>query len=136
LPRTEQRLEDQEEPMRAAVRHDDVVDLAANVVFARELRDQRLAQGPDAALIGIMRLAATGRLTQRLDDVRCRVEIGLSALEMMDGLPRELARSRGGHDLAELGSHSQDGAIGEQDRKSTRVNSSHVSISYAVFCLK
>src|SRR5699024_12392716 len=26
--------------------------------------------------------------------------------------------------------------VGEQDRKSTRLNSSHVSISYAVFCLK
>src|SRR5699024_12145841 len=25
---------------------------------------------------------------------------------------------------------------GEEDRKSTRLNSSHVSISYAVFCLK
>src|SRR5690625_5343771 len=25
---------------------------------------------------------------------------------------------------------------GEQDRKSTRLNSSHVAISYAVFCLK
>src|SRR5690554_7626586 len=29
-----------------------------------------------------------------------------------------------------------DGAIGDQDRKSTRLNSSHVRISYAVFCLK
>src|SRR5699024_12882266 len=27
-------------------------------------------------------------------------------------------------------------AAGRQDRKSTRLNSSHVSISYAVFCLK
>src|SRR5690625_6757251 len=27
-------------------------------------------------------------------------------------------------------------AIGEVDRKSTRLNSSHVAISYAVFCLK
>src|SRR5699024_12377101 len=27
-------------------------------------------------------------------------------------------------------------ALAEQDRKSTRLNSSHVSISYAVFCLK
>src|SRR5438067_10454117 len=27
-------------------------------------------------------------------------------------------------------------AAGELDRKSTRLNSSHVSISYAVFCLK
>src|SRR5437870_13582171 len=26
--------------------------------------------------------------------------------------------------------------IGSQDRKSTRLNSSHVAISYAVFCLK
>src|SRR5690242_20852067 len=29
-----------------------------------------------------------------------------------------------------------DGAPGDQDRKSTRLNSSHMSISYAVFCLK
>src|SRR5690606_41426453 len=28
------------------------------------------------------------------------------------------------------------GAVAEQDRKSTRLNSSHVKISYAVFCLK
>src|SRR5699024_11434196 len=28
------------------------------------------------------------------------------------------------------------GAVDEVDRKSTRLNSSHVSISYAVFCLK
>src|SRR5437868_12962589 len=27
-------------------------------------------------------------------------------------------------------------AVGGRDRKSTRLNSSHVSISYAVFCLK
>src|SRR3712207_9402459 len=28
------------------------------------------------------------------------------------------------------------GATGSQDRKSTRLNSSHANISYAVFCLK
>src|SRR3712207_8509103 len=28
------------------------------------------------------------------------------------------------------------GALGGQDRKSTRLNSSHANISYAVFCLK
>src|SRR5439155_18591136 len=33
-----------------------------------------------------------------------------------------------------LGQRSDEGAI--QDRKSTRLNSSHVAISYAVFCLK
>src|SRR5258707_10820360 len=29
-----------------------------------------------------------------------------------------------------------DGAAGHRDRKSTRLNSSHANISYAVFCLK
>src|SRR3712207_8422911 len=28
------------------------------------------------------------------------------------------------------------GAVADQDRKSTRLNSSHANISYAVFCLK
>src|SRR3712207_7593793 len=28
------------------------------------------------------------------------------------------------------------GAVAQQDRKSTRLNSSHANISYAVFCLK
>src|SRR3712207_8591783 len=32
--------------------------------------------------------------------------------------------------------HADDGAEGEVDRKSTRLNSSHANISYAVFCLK
>src|SRR4051794_41589867 len=35
------------------------------------------------------------------------------------------------HDLAAV-----DAGAGPQDRKSTRLNSSHPSISYAVFCLK
>src|SRR3989442_2752535 len=43
--------------------------------------------------------------------------------------------------LDELGGHSEDSFRRtadrlEQDRKSTRLNSSHVRISYAVFCLK
>src|SRR5687768_17648430 len=36
--------------------------------------------------------------------------------------------------LADLGVHEAD--VGEVDRKSTRLNSSHGYISYAVFCLK
>src|SRR6266704_4131632 len=45
---------------------------------------------------------------------------------------RSRARRRG------LGSHPGVPAthLGLRDRKSTRLNSSHVSISYAVFCLK
>src|SRR5690625_3018717 len=37
---------------------------------------------------------------------------------------------------AELGLTAERLAYTEQDRKSTRLNSSHVAISYAVFCLK
>src|SRR5438445_6500760 len=44
------------------------------------------------------------------------------------GLNDELQRRQGG--VAVLSS------IGELDRKSTRLNSSHANISYAVFCLK
>src|SRR5205814_4894161 len=32
--------------------------------------------------------------------------------------------------------HGPEGVIPERDRKSTRLNSSHLGISYAVFCLK
>src|SRR5690349_21947335 len=39
-------------------------------------------------------------------------------------------------ELGEVRHHPFVDAIGEQDRKSTRLNSSHVEISYAVFCLK
>src|SRR5436309_12268799 len=35
-----------------------------------------------------------------------------------------------------LGHHHRLGAAVDQDRKSTRLNSSHVKTSYAVFCLK
>src|SRR2546430_10069667 len=43
----------------------------------------------------------------------------------------EIARAR--PDLAALARHQ---SVDEPDRKSTRLNSSHSQISYAVFCLK
>src|SRR5258708_22044745 len=39
-------------------------------------------------------------------------------------------------DFQEPGSFGADCLVGVQDRKSTRLNSSHQIISYAVFCLK
>src|SRR5699024_12884930 len=39
-------------------------------------------------------------------------------------------------DSGEVALIVQDSVSGNADRKSTRLNSSHVSISYAVFCLK
>src|SRR5438067_6656997 len=55
------------------------------------------------------------------------------------GVPhaRRTAEARQDH-LADhrLYQEQQAGADEQRDRKSTRLNSSHVSISYAVFCLK
>src|SRR5690606_40238916 len=36
----------------------------------------------------------------------------------------------------EIETHHHEAMVPSQDRKSTRLNSSHVKISYAVFCLK
>src|SRR5690349_22657607 len=52
----------------------------------------------------------------------------------------ELARAGGGHRHGEAegppGLRSDESLRDSADRKSTRLNSSHVEISYAVFCLK
>src|SRR5438067_9024711 len=48
-------------------------------------------------------------------------------LGLLGGVPLERADRRGRGRLAQAA---------HRDRKSTRLNSSHVSISYAVFCLK
>src|ERR1039458_7303123 len=57
---------------------------------------------------------------------------------MPDGSARAAAfyaeRARGGVALIITGGYSPDAA--GLDRKSTRLNSSHLGISYAVFCLK
>src|SRR5689334_24005190 len=56
-------------------------------------------------------------------------------LSLHDALPISLlAGDHDGH--AELGLDLQRLLDAAQDRKSTRLNSSHSSISYAVFCLK
>src|SRR2546430_17535482 len=44
--------------------------------------------------------------------------------------------SRNAEELAEDVNDQLDGMLTETDRKSTRLNSSHSQISYAVFCLK
>src|SRR5690554_7617869 len=41
-----------------------------------------------------------------------------------------------GQALGVIAAEQPDGVVRVQDRKSTRLNSSHVRISYAVFCLK
>src|SRR5699024_11841203 len=55
-------------------------------------------------------------------------QIGLVGDDGVEHLGEALGDGEGGDDLR--------GVVARRDRKSTRLNSSHVSISYAVFCLK
>src|SRR2546430_5695439 len=75
-------------------------------------------------------------------------------LSLHDALPISLALGSAGYATADAGSHAScigleasgisphgssdefPGGMPELDRKSTRLNSSHSQISYAVFCLK
>src|SRR3712207_7231366 len=63
-------------------------------------------------------------------------------VDALDGDAQRADRARGpagGDDLeAQVVQHRRDGDAGllVGDRKSTRLNSSHANISYAVFCLK
>src|SRR5699024_12451812 len=68
---------------------------------------------------------------------RCRVGVGRLRLDRAAAASPEF-REVGYFDklVAELGTESRTDPSGERYRKSTRLNSSHVSISYAVFCLK
>src|SRR5207249_7313296 len=76
----------------------------------------------------------------RLPLYRCTAML----LNLLNALPadasaRALADARRvsrGHRLCAVRVLSTIGQFADQDRKSTRLNSSHVSISYAVFCLK
>src|SRR5699024_11398432 len=58
--------------------------------------------------------------------------------QALDGLGEVAHIQQKHHQLGQLQAAAEDGepAGHHQDRKSTRLNSSHVSISYAVFCLK
>src|SRR3712207_7454458 len=62
------------------------------------------------------------------------VQLGGGALLVADRFPVQLL----GRGDAELLAHHEalTVEVGDGDRKSTRLNSSHANISYAVFCLK
>src|SRR5215469_18082482 len=60
-------------------------------------------------------------------------------LSLHDALPILIADASAYHNVLTkpVGMVADDGSAAcDQDRKSTRLNSSHVEISYAVFCLK
>src|SRR5438552_14565129 len=72
--------------------------------------------------------------TRRSSDLRTNVVLTEHLEHRGSGHPRDHARGRGSEHEGrqdEVG-----GAASSGDRKSTRLNSSHQIISYAVFCLK
>src|SRR5262245_4784933 len=81
------------------------------------------------ALLRCPRPAAVALVAPVRDATR-RLDLELGATRVVGGGRGRAEASQGaGRDLIQLG-----GA--PQDRKSTRLNSSHLGISYAVFCLK
>src|SRR3712207_7999621 len=55
-----------------------------------------------------------------------------SAVRPVEGQPADLGHRRARFEVG----HRRPGRLVQGDRKSTRLNSSHANISYAVFCLK
>src|SRR6266511_5074129 len=69
-------------------------------------------------------------------DIAASLRAGTEVCPVEAGF-RSGLRTRGPPGLVEAcGWIDRDGQTGRGDRKSTRLNSSHVKISYAVFCLK
>src|SRR5438132_4656250 len=67
------------------------------------------------------------RLSLRMDDVAGTVAVGISGGDGKDVAQADFGRPFGAGNLL---------STKLEDRKSTRLNSSHTVISYAVFCLK
>src|SRR5206468_11461144 len=80
--------------------------------------------------------SASLRIRRGLARWRGRVRIGECSVGSLRGqAPASPAKDDGKHDQQHQHGH-RDADDQHQDRKSTRLNSSHDQISYAVFCLK
>src|SRR5690625_6279319 len=72
-------------------------------------------------------------LAHKNEEIKEKAEIAFASLEGGDRMAvYEDYKTR----LHNDGDEEQGQIVFERDRKSTRLNSSHVAISYAVFCLK
>src|SRR6266704_3063402 len=92
--------------------------------------------------VGVEVLGGQGGHLRRASFERAQIPFRDRSLTRIDSLDDQFAKGvvrnrarRGGQETRELGDHRLERKVA-RDRKSTRLNSSHVSISYAVFCLK
>src|SRR2546430_1604071 len=100
------------------------------------------ARGPRPALVpgvpGLRHYAHVARVGQRhgeMGDAFFRADERMQLAERIE--PRAEAASQvGGGGFTERGQTELERVTAHGDRKSTRLNSSHSQISYAVFCLK
>src|SRR5438874_7952882 len=77
-------------------------------------------------------LAGRGATDRWLSDARLLMQEAMASVPDTRSAPASLAAIARGADVVPAESLG----AGDGDRKSTRLNSSHVEISYAVFCLK
>src|SRR5699024_11477531 len=101
------------------------------------MKAERNEEKVQATLQTLTKAAETGEgnlLACAVDCARARATIGeiSDAIEKVSGRHKAVIRSVSG---VYSSNFSEKEEI-DEDRKSTRLNSSHVSISYAVFCLK
>src|SRR5690606_41067801 len=86
----------------------------------------RVAPGARDGFMGFSVFGSSGQDGCRAGGLQAQVGL------LHGGVDQQFVAAPGQRDAPDL---EHVGAIGE-DRKSTRLNSSHVKISYAVFCLK
>src|SRR3712207_9264634 len=94
-------------------------DTATTEIYTLSLHDALPISAPQRGP-GLLRLGAAEMLVKRVEPLRGDLQPQGAAAEPLD---RQ-------HGLGERDRRRR------QDRKSTRLNSSHANISYAVFCLK
>src|SRR5690625_916115 len=122
------------------------VSRVARVIEALIREGWKVASMADTADIAPETIAEIRRMTNSKSSVSAVTYHRLRALLSQDpGNPRRLPRLKRAADprleqrevrAREAGFKSWEGAARGTDRKSTRLNSSHVATSYAVFCLQ
>src|SRR3989442_9827430 len=102
------------------------ININVTLLFAQEAYE-RVAQ---AYLKGLERFAAAGGDLSRV------ASVASFFVSRIDSLIDTLATTKLNTATDPTERAALEGIIGKVDRKSTRLNSSHVRISYLVFCLK
>src|SRR3712207_1414155 len=118
----------------------DIIDHADTVVLVLIPGSGDSIQALKAGVMEIPDVIVVNKADHPLTDTMVREIRGVLSLGDQHGwrvpiVRTEAARGEGVEELAEKVAEHRE-YIEQEDRKSTRLNSSHANISYAVFCLK